>query len=86
MPEPGPFSKRIYAIYYARFGQWAPGLLAVLRGDPIPSDLQENAQRMRKIFLAEQARRDAEEEARPKGEVKITWVKETRHEKDDDHL
>jgi hypothetical protein len=74
MPQPGPWSKKIYALYYARTGSWAPGLLLVLGGDPIPRDLEENARRMRTVFLSEELKREMHETESPRKKKTVTWV------------
>jgi hypothetical protein len=80
MPQPGPEQKKIAAVYYARFGDWPPGLLLVLRGDPVPHDLQENASRMRRVFLAEELKREIAENLNPPKRVRVSWTNDQGEE------
>jgi hypothetical protein len=76
MPQPGPFTKKIAARYYARFGEWPPGLILVLGADPIPVDLTEAAQRLRKVWLRVEAEKELREELDPPRPKTVKWVNE----------
>jgi len=68
---------QIYSRLYARFGEWGQ-LNLILQGDPIPKDLEENAKRLRRIFLTESERSEFVERVReqlsPKKKTTVTWT------------
>jgi len=76
MPTPGPWSKNIFARYYARFGEWPKGLFLILQGDPVPVDLVSAGDRLRKVFLTEEAKRELYEELNPMPRKTVTWATE----------
>ena len=76
MSEPGPFTKKIAARYYARFGEYPPGLILVLGADPIPPDLEEAAQRLRKIWLRVEAEKELRDALDPPQRKTVRWVNE----------
>ena len=76
MSEPGPLTKKIAAQFYARFGEWPPGLILVLGADPIPADLEEAARRLRKVWLRVEAEKELRDELNPPVRKTVTWVNE----------
>jgi len=76
MPEPGPLTKKIAAQFYARFGEYPPGLILVLGTDPIPSDLEEAARRLRKVWLRVEAEKALRDELDPPQPKTVKWVNE----------
>jgi hypothetical protein len=74
MSMPGPETKKLAARYYARFGQWPPGLILVLGEDPVPSDVVEAAERLRKIWLRVDLERELRDEIHPPNRKTVTWV------------
>jgi hypothetical protein len=57
-------TKSIYARLFALHGHWGE-LDLILQGDPIPKDLEENGKRLRRAFLAEQWKRDLQDNLNP---------------------
>jgi len=82
MAELGPFLKQHSSRYFAVTGRWPECLHLVLKGDEIPQDLRENAQRLRAIYLREQDRKSLLEEIEELGKVKstISWTNELGEE------
>jgi len=76
MPQPGPFTKKIAARYYARFGVYPPGLILVLGADPIPADLEEAARRLRKVWQRVEAEKELRDELDPPIRKTVRWVNE----------
>jgi hypothetical protein len=72
-------AKALYAKFYARFGHWGD-LGLILGADPIPADLEDNARRLRRVFLTEQERQEFAEKVReqhsPRKKTTLTWVNE----------
>jgi hypothetical protein len=77
MPRPGPMACQVYSRYFARFGEWGQ-LNLILQGDPIPRDLEENAKRLRRLYLTEVERQEFGERVReqlsPRKKSTVTWV------------
>lgn len=73
---PGPEAKKLYARFYARFGTWGPGLLLILKGDPIPTDLEAAAYRLRKIWLRVEIEKELRDELNPPNlkPKTVTWT------------
>lgn len=80
MSMPGPEAKKIYARYYARFGTWGPGLLLILKGDPVPPDLAAAAYRLRKIWIRVETERELVEELNPPKRKTVTWINDDGEE------
>jgi hypothetical protein len=76
MAYPGPLTKKIAAQFYARFGEYPPGLILVLGADPIPPDLEEAARRLRKVWLRVEAEKALRDELNPPKRKTVTWVNE----------
>lgn len=74
MSEPGPLTHKIASRYYARFGEWPPGLILVLGADPIPPDLEEAARRLRKIWLRVEAEKELRDELNPPARKIVMWT------------
>jgi hypothetical protein len=77
MSEPGPLTKKIASQYFARFGTWPAGLILVLGSDPIPPDLIEAAQRLRKVWLRVETEKALRDELNPPKQKTVTWTTET---------
>lgn len=77
MAEPGPMAKQLYARYFARFGEWGPGLFLILQGDPIPADLVEAGERLRKIWKRVELERELRDELDPPKPKTVTWVNDS---------
>jgi hypothetical protein len=76
MAYPGPETRKLYARYYARFGEWGQ-LDLILQGDPVPPDLLTAAKRLRAVYLAEEERRQLAENLGPKPKrIRVEWVTE----------
>jgi hypothetical protein len=74
MPNPGPETKKIAANYYARFGQWPPGLLLVLGSDPVPPDLVAAGEKYRQLWLRVEMEKELQESLHPPEPKTVTWT------------
>lgn len=57
----GPTVRAIAVQYWARFHEWPPGLLTILRGAPVPDEIRREAEAARMKELADQKIRDERE-------------------------
>jgi hypothetical protein len=80
MPNPGPETKKLAANYYARFGEWPPGLLLVLGSDPVPLDLVATAERYRKLWQRVEMEKELMELLNPAKPKTVTWTNDAGEE------
>lgn len=57
----GPETRKLATRYFARFGDWPISLRLILGGRPIPKDIVESGERLRKVWQREELLREARE-------------------------
>ena len=80
MPIPGPETQVLCSRLYAMSGQWPAFLEGILKGDPIPQDLVEAGERLRRVWLRVETEAELRDELEPPKKVTVSWVNDIGEE------
>jgi hypothetical protein len=80
MSTPGPETQILCSRLYAMSGQWPTFLTDILKGDAIPQDLVEAAERLRKVWLRVETEIELLDEMEPPKKITVSWINDSGEE------